>query len=75
MEPTTILDLVAPGDAAKLRYSRESGVPVRYLRTITEHYGLQGEPYPTTVTLASGVAESVRDLWYGWPWPVVLTRA
>ena len=66
--PTTILDVLAPGHGAKLTMSRESGVPVRYLMTVSEHYGLTGEPYATTVTLAPGVPEDVRRAWGSWTW-------
>lgn len=68
MEPFTILDVLAPGVAARLRYALESGIPPRYLATITDLYGLQGSPYETTVTLAPGAPEEVRRAWGSWTW-------
>ena len=72
----TVLDLLAPGEGAKLQTSWESGVPVRYLRTVGEKYPeMAGEPFASIVILAADpVPESVRRVWYRWMWRANIER-
>jgi hypothetical protein len=58
------------------KVARESGIPLAALATMAEIYGLKGDPYAGTVTLAPHITEKSDSAtywkWYAYTWSAYL---